>query len=145
MSDLVIAPLARDSDLSDLCTLLRHFGGVFSLLSDHDIIEGYRAQTENYNFYGAYLCGVLIGAYALRFTRDPLDPVTYAFVNNLIVAPDHRHQGVGTKLLQDAAQRAKNAGAKTCLLHVEIANDSALRFYQGMGFQTVANLMAAQL
>lgn len=145
MSDLVITPLARDSDLSELCNLLRHFGGVVALFSDRDIIEGYRAQTENYNFYGAYLRGVLIGAYALRFIRDPLDPVTYAHVNNLIVLPDHRHQGVGTKLLQDAAQRAQNAGAKTYLLHVEIANDSALRFYQSMGFKTVANLMAAQL
>lgn len=146
MSDqVVIHPIARDGDLKPLAHLLRHFGGVVATLSDNHIMSAYRAETPNYQFYGAVLGDSLVGACALRVVRDPLDPAPCGIVNNLIVHPDHRGKGLGTMLLRAMENTARAQGVRTCLLNVELADARTMRFYERMGFRSVATLMAAQL
>jgi GNAT superfamily N-acetyltransferase len=146
MSDqVVIHPIPRDGDLKPLAHLLRHFGGVVATLSDDHIISAYRAETPNYQFYGALFDGLLVGACALRIVHDPLDPAPCGIVNNLIIHPDHRGKGLGTVLLRTMKSTARAQGVQTCLLNVELADDRTMRFYERMGFRGVATLMAAQL
>ena len=57
-----------------------------------------------------------------------------AELRNMAVDPDHRQQGVGRALLEDARQRMLKAGAKRIFLEVRQSNKPALALYSSMGF-----------
>jgi ribosomal-protein-alanine N-acetyltransferase len=52
---------------------------------------------------------------------------------NLAVAPGARRQGIGRQLLSDALER--HAGE--CFLEVRQSNETALRFYEQLGFKPI--------
>ena len=53
---------------------------------------------------------------------------------NLAVAPEHRHAGQGTALLQHAFDALHTRGARTIFLEVRASNRPAIAFYQRHGF-----------
>ncbi len=55
-------------------------------------------------------------------------------LRNMAVDPDHREQGVGRALLEDARRRSLEAGAKRVFLEVRTSNKPALALYYSMGF-----------
>ncbi len=55
-------------------------------------------------------------------------------MRNVAVDPDHRQQGVGKALLEDARQRLLKAGAKRIFLEVRVSNKAALALYYSVGF-----------
>jgi len=55
-------------------------------------------------------------------------------LRNMAVDPDHREQGVGRALLEDARRRLLEAGAKRVFLEVRTSNKPALALYYSMGF-----------
>jgi ribosomal protein S18 acetylase RimI-like enzyme len=75
-------------------------------------------------------------ALALERCSEPIPPdVTY--VSILAVVPEHRSEGIGTKLLRHAEARARLSGDQTICLDVEIDNARAIAFYERNGFHTV--------
>jgi GNAT superfamily N-acetyltransferase len=67
---------------------------------------------------------------------DPAQPET-AHVYQMWVAPEARGAGCGTMLLQAILDWARDAGARTVLLHVTRGNDAAARVYSRAGFAPV--------
>ena len=57
-----------------------------------------------------------------------------AFVDELFVAPSHRRQGRGTRLLAAAQAWAQAAGARAIHLEVADPSDAKLRLYRAAGF-----------
>ena len=57
------------------------------------------------------------------------------YVNVLATFPEFRGQGLGTRLLERAENRAREAGARNVSLIVESENPGALRLYQRLGYQ----------
>lgn len=55
-------------------------------------------------------------------------------LRNIAVDPEHRHQGVGKALLEEARGRFLKAGAKRVFLEVRISNKPALALYTSLGF-----------
>lgn len=53
---------------------------------------------------------------------------------NFAVASEHRRQGLGRELLQQAFALAAARGVRRCWLAVRASNQAALLFYQGQGF-----------
>ena len=56
-------------------------------------------------------------------------------LNDLFVAPEARRRGVGSALIQAAAQYGRNAGAIRLVLSTEIANTTAQSLYERMGWK----------
>jgi len=57
-----------------------------------------------------------------------------AELRNIAVDPDHRAQGVGKALLEEARQRLLRSGAKRVFLEVRVSNKPALSLYSSVGF-----------
>jgi ribosomal protein S18 acetylase RimI-like enzyme len=78
---------------------------------------------------------------------EPLDPVLrpYAelevagslYVAGMAFLPEHRNQGLGTRLLSVALERARDRGLGSLSLLVFEQNAGALRLYQRNGYETV--------
>ncbi len=60
-----------------------------------------------------------------------------AHLASLGVHPDHRNHGLGTFLLRDALQRARNCGARYLALEADLVNAAAHRLYRREGFGLV--------
>lgn len=58
------------------------------------------------------------------------------------IHPDCQRQGVGTALVQKAAERAKERGLLTVTIHTAASNYKMLRFAEKNGFANVARLQA---
>ena len=57
-----------------------------------------------------------------------------AELQNLAVHPEHRHQGLGSALLEEGSKRLLQLGAKRIFLEVRTSNKPALELYFAMGF-----------
>ncbi|MEO1590924.1 MAG: GNAT family N-acetyltransferase [Cyanobacteria bacterium J06632_22] len=85
--------------------------------------------------------------------KQPLDPVgclwlseavdqrtgeAQAYVFLVYVAPEHRRQGIGTVLMQQAQQWAHQNGYGSISLQVFEANQAALALYRKLGYESQA-------
>lgn len=68
-----------------------------------------------------------------------------AHVFLLYVAPNHRHQGIGSALLHQAETWAKSSGARQIGLQVFETNQPALSLYRSRGYQTKSLWLAKPL
>ena len=55
-------------------------------------------------------------------------------LRNMAVDPEHREQGIGKALLEDARDRLLKVGAKRVFLEVRASNKPALSLYYSVGF-----------
>ena len=78
---------------------------------------------------GDHACGI-VGAFL-----DENDPSS-ALLVSMWTAPTHRRQGVGRLLVEEVLNWAHLRKVRTLLLMVTGGNDSALRFYERLGFAT---------
>jgi ribosomal protein S18 acetylase RimI-like enzyme len=58
------------------------------------------------------------------------------WVNYLAVHPDHRRQGIGRRMMEEAESRLKAAGCPKINLQVRTENVAVLEFYKRIGYQT---------
>jgi ribosomal-protein-alanine N-acetyltransferase len=77
---------------------------------------------------------LLAGNRAMIMARIAADE---AEILTLAVAPSARRRGLGAALLQEAAARARQAGAKNLFLEVAATNDAARALYTAAGFTQV--------
>ena len=81
----------------------------------------------------ADLDGSVAGFSVVNFTTEA--DRTLAYIQTIEVAPAHRNQGIGTELLLRMEDSARAAGATVIWLHVDAANDAAIRLYQSHGYR----------
>jgi ribosomal-protein-alanine N-acetyltransferase len=58
-------------------------------------------------------------------------------ITTIAVAPELQHAGIGTRLMLDLMQEARNRRARTVALEVRVANWPAQRLYAWFGFRPV--------
>ena len=76
---------------------------------------------------GENACGI-VGSFL-----DQNDP-TRALLVSMWTAPSHRRQGVGHLLVEEVLNWARSRKVRTLLLMVTSNNESAMRFYERLGF-----------
>jgi len=59
------------------------------------------------------------------------------YLANMAVSPEFQGRGIGSALLANAEQQARQAGLKMCSLIVDIENPSARRLYERCGYRVV--------
>lgn len=73
-----------------------------------------------------------VGVIALQTTGHVAD------LHRLVVAPQHRRQGVGRALVEAGLDAVRHQGARSVLLEVEFHNEPAIALYQNLGFEQLA-------
>ena len=76
--------------------------------------------------------GRMLGYYSLAKQSD-----TEWELNNLCVLPEHRHDGIGDLLLQDAFQRARELGAVKLNIGIVEENVRLRKWYESKGFMHI--------
>ena len=56
-------------------------------------------------------------------------------LENIVVAPEARGQGVGTRLMEELLTRAQEANSHAVFLEVRESNTAAISLYRKLGFQ----------
>lgn len=59
------------------------------------------------------------------------------YMDNLAVSPEHRREGVGTRLVLSLLQAAKEQGGEFLSLEVRPSNAGAVALYEQLGFRVV--------
>ena len=86
-----------------------------------------------------------VGCLWLGNAIDQRTGISYAHILLIYVHPQHRHQGIGTALIQQAENWAKARGDRSLGLQVFTDNQPALSLYRRQGFQTQSLLMVKAL
>jgi GNAT superfamily N-acetyltransferase len=79
--------------------------------------------------------GGLLGMVNLLFTISTAHGARVAILEDMVVAPGARKNGVGARLLAYAIEQARAAGCRRITLLTDDANTGGHRFYQRSGFQ----------
>jgi len=69
----------------------------------------------------------------------------FAVLDSLIVAAAHRRKGIGTALAREAHKWALCNGVERAWLNVWEFNESAISFYESLGYQTIGRRMQVDL
>jgi GNAT superfamily N-acetyltransferase len=76
----------------------------------------------------------VVGMVNILFTVSTACGGKVSLIEDMIVQPAHRNNGLGSKLLQAAIAFSQNEGCLRITLLTDRANDPAIRFYQRHGF-----------
>jgi ribosomal protein S18 acetylase RimI-like enzyme len=77
--------------------------------------------------------GRIAGFAVVEWAQDATAPEAY--IQTIEVAPEHRRQGIGNKLLRRIESSAQIAGAGSIWLHVDSENEQAIRLYEAHGYR----------
>ena len=78
----------------------------------------------------------IVGMVNLLFSISTACGGKVALLEDMVVHPSRRGDGLGSKLLQAAVELARREGCLRITLLTDRVNDSAIRFYQRHGFGT---------
>lgn len=76
----------------------------------------------------------IVGMVNLLFTISTALGERVALLEDLVVAPNQRSKGIGSKLLKQAIETARLHECHRITLLTDLANESAQRFYRKHGF-----------
>ena len=76
--------------------------------------------------------GILVGV-----LRAVGDGASILFIQDILVTPEYKHQGIGTKLLQQTLEKYKN------VYQIQLTTDNSMKtisFYESNGFTSLTSL-----
>lgn len=125
-----------------------HIDGILGLMGEYYLADGYSFdEAAARNALEELIGNPELGELWVAFEEDQVVAyvaVTFgfsleyrgrdAFVDELVVAPSHQGQGLGTKALAVAQAVCRNAGVRALHLEVERGKDGARRLYENSGF-----------
>jgi len=76
----------------------------------------------------------IVGMVSILFTVSTAEGGHAAWLEDMVVHPSRREQGIGEQLLHRAISGARAAGCSRVTLLTDITNSSAMRFYERAGF-----------
>ena len=91
-------------------------------------------QPEVGQIYCARDGDCVVGMVSILFTVSTAEGARAALLEDMVVHPSRRGEGIGERLLDEAILRAREAGCKRITLLTDSTNQSAMRFYGRAGF-----------
>ncbi len=87
----------------------------------------------------------IVGAILYKIRTSPNDIIIkerkYGYIQEMIVAKSERRKGMGKKLLEYAENDLIKKGVNEIELNIWELNESAMRFYENYGFETIQRRM----
>jgi ribosomal-protein-alanine N-acetyltransferase len=90
------------------------------------------AEAKNARVLIAKESGSLVGFVILHL--ENIEGGKAGYIVTLDVAPAHRRRGIARQLMDEIEQQARREDCFALVLHVFTGNESAVRFYAGIGF-----------
>ena len=91
----------------------------------------------------------IIGVILVTIENNPDDAIyklrRYGYIDEIIVSENYRRQGVGKLLMKEAYAWALEKGVLEIELHVWETNNSAISFYEKLGYTTLRRTMKMRL
>lgn len=75
-----------------------------------------------------------IGMVSLLYTISTAEGGLAAWLEDMVIHPDHRRSGIGSRLMDHAIATARSRGVTRISLLTDSVNAGAIRFYQRKGF-----------
>lgn len=104
-----------------------------------DDVKGYAPEALDKFFAGRedWICvateeGFVVAYAAIEVYRAPIE---YVYLDDLSVTQTHRNRGIGSALIRQTEEYAKNLGISTVVFHVEKSNEAAFRLYERLGYR----------
>ncbi len=138
-SDQICIRLATSADIPQLCHLL-------SLLfeQEEDFLPDLENQARGLRLIikqpevGMVFCAVdgtsVVGMVSILFTVSTAEGGRVAWLEDMVVHPSRRGQGIGERLINEAKSSALAAGCSRITLLTDATNNQALKFYRKAGF-----------
>jgi GNAT superfamily N-acetyltransferase len=79
--------------------------------------------------------GEVVGMVSLLFTVSTAAGGPACWLEDMVVRPDRRNSGLGSRLLQHAIDHARSSGFVRITLLTDRVNEGAIRFYERHGFE----------
>ncbi len=99
------------------------------IASPENLIERVHAQaSERYRILAAWNGEAVVGLAGYRFQSN-LIRGQFCYVDDLVVAPDHRRLGLGARLLDAVSREAREIGVASLVLDTAVDNALGQRFY----------------
>jgi GNAT superfamily N-acetyltransferase len=137
MEHIEQATVADIPQLADLLTIL--FTQEADFHPDREKqIQGLRLIVEapdRGRIFVARMGDKIVGMVSLLFTISTAEGAPACLLEDMVVQPDQRGNGLGARLLQYAVSYAKTNGFARITLLTDRTNEKAIRFYQRHGFQ----------
>lgn len=130
---------AANGDVMQLCILLtRLFEQEADFTPDPDRqLRGLRLILEQPDV-GLIFCAEgpdgIVGMVSILFSVSTAEGGRVAWLEDMVVHPDRRGQGIGELLLQEAIRSARQSGCLRITLLTDGTNRAAMRFYSRGGF-----------
>lgn len=80
--------------------------------------------------------GALIGMVSAQLVFSTAQGAPSAWVEDMVISPQYRGNGVGKMLLQSALDWAREKGATRAQLLVDMENEAAIGYYRHLGWET---------
>lgn len=77
----------------------------------------------------------VVGMMSLLFTISTAQGAPACWLEDMVIRPEHRGKGIGTKLLSHAVAYAKSNGFTRITLLTDRTSDKSIHFYERHGFQ----------
>jgi GNAT superfamily N-acetyltransferase len=77
----------------------------------------------------------VVGMMSLLFTISTAKGGTACWLEDMVILPEHRAKGIGSKLLEHAVTYAKSQGFTRITLLTDRTSDKSIHFYERHGFQ----------
>ena len=104
---------------------------------------------ENTAFFVATVDEKLVGFLQAVVRDAPAMPVfvprRYVIVDSVAVRSGYKHHGIGSILMEEAQEWALANGATSIELNVYEFNESAIAFYEKLGYRTFSRKMSKEL
>jgi len=130
---------ATPDDIPRLCELL-----AILFAQEADFVPDQQKQARGLSLIignaeiGRVYCAVhsnaIVGMVSILFTVSTAEGGRAAWLEDMVVDPDWRGQGIGRQLLDHAITEAKAAGCLRVTLLTDQTNEAAMRFYRRAGF-----------
>ncbi|RMD73502.1 MAG: GNAT family N-acetyltransferase [Bacteroidetes bacterium] len=136
----MIVETARGEDVPALCTLLDYlFAQEVEFRPDREAqrrgLEIIIANPDVGTILVARRKGAVIGMVNLLFTVSTALGRKVAILEDMVVLPEHRAAGTGSRLLKAALRHAAEQGCGRITLLTDADNLAAQRFYRRHGFE----------
>jgi ribosomal protein S18 acetylase RimI-like enzyme len=135
----------RTAKLSDIPQLVELLRKLFTIEADFDFNQEKQTCGLNLLLNSKEVCILVaqllnddkvLGMCTVQTLISTAEGGTVGLLEDLVVAADFRHQGIGTKLLAEAVNWAECRGLKRLQLLADKNNLPALNFYHKQGWQS---------
>jgi PhnO protein len=128
------------ADEEDIAILIRELGQAIGLIGDVNPVAWYSTlrkmiASPEWTFLIAEDDGKKVGLLVLLVLPSLYWGGNYGAITELIVTESYQGKGIGKMLVEEAKRIARSQGCEQLDVSVEVQNESAIGFYEKLGFE----------